>query len=85
MERVGDGARYGLRIAYSREPQPLETAGGLAQARALLGDERLAACLDQRLGDGVGQGTQPLAAARREEHGLHSSSSSSLASGASAA
>jgi len=39
VERVGDGARYGLRIAYSREPQPLETAGGLAQARALLGDE----------------------------------------------
>ena len=39
VERIGDGARYGLRIAYSREPQPLETAGGLAQARALLGDE----------------------------------------------
>ena len=38
-ERLGDGARYGLRLAYSREPQPLETAGGLAQARALLGDE----------------------------------------------
>jgi MurNAc alpha-1-phosphate uridylyltransferase len=36
---LGDGARYGLRIAYSREPQPLESAGGLAQARALLGDE----------------------------------------------
>jgi len=31
VERVGDGARYGLRIAYSREPQPLETAGGLAR------------------------------------------------------
>ena len=39
VECIGDGARYGLRIAYSREPQPLETAGGLAQARALLGDE----------------------------------------------
>jgi len=39
LERIGDGARYGLHIAYSREPQPLETAGGLAQARALLGDE----------------------------------------------
>ena len=39
VERIGDGARYGLRIAYSHEPQPLETAGGLAQARALLGAE----------------------------------------------
>jgi MurNAc alpha-1-phosphate uridylyltransferase len=34
---LGDGARYGLAIAYSREAQPLETAGGLAQARELLG------------------------------------------------
>jgi MurNAc alpha-1-phosphate uridylyltransferase len=39
VERVGDGARFGLRIAYSREPQPLETAGGIAQALALLGPE----------------------------------------------
>lgn len=35
---LGDGARYGLRIRYSREPEPLETAGGIAQARALLGE-----------------------------------------------
>src|SRR5712692_6831856 len=39
IERLGDGARYGLRIAYSREHEPLETAGGIAQARALLGAE----------------------------------------------
>ena len=38
VEGLGDGARFGLRIAYSREPQPLETAGGIAQARALLGE-----------------------------------------------
>ena len=37
-ERVGDGARFGLRIAYSREAEPLETAGGIAQARRLLGE-----------------------------------------------
>jgi MurNAc alpha-1-phosphate uridylyltransferase len=37
--RLGDGARYGLRIAYSRERELLETAGGIAQARALLGAE----------------------------------------------
>ena len=38
VEGIGDGGRYGLRIAYSREREPLETAGGIAQARALLGD-----------------------------------------------
>jgi len=38
VEALGDGERYGLRIAYSREREPLETAGGLAHARALLGE-----------------------------------------------
>ena len=38
VEGIGEGARYGMRIAYSREPEPLETAGGIAQARGLLGD-----------------------------------------------
>jgi N-acetyl-alpha-D-muramate 1-phosphate uridylyltransferase len=33
---LGDGARYGARIAYSREAQALETAGALAFARQLL-------------------------------------------------
>lgn len=37
VEGIGDGSRYGLRIAYSREREPLETAGGIAHARALLG------------------------------------------------
>src|SRR5690606_23718945 len=36
---LGDGARYGLRIAWSREgAQPLETGGGMWHALALLGD-----------------------------------------------
>lgn len=35
---LGDGGAWGLRIAYSREAVPLETAGGLATARALLGE-----------------------------------------------
>jgi MurNAc alpha-1-phosphate uridylyltransferase len=36
VERIGDGRRFGLRIAYSREAEPLETAGGIAQALPLL-------------------------------------------------
>lgn len=39
VERIGDGARFGLSIAYSREPEPLETAGGIAQALPLLGPD----------------------------------------------
>ena len=36
---LGDGRRFGLSIRYSPEPPgALETAGGIAQARALLGD-----------------------------------------------
>jgi len=37
IERFGDGRRYGLEIAWSREAEALETAGGIAHARALLG------------------------------------------------
>jgi MurNAc alpha-1-phosphate uridylyltransferase len=36
--RLGDGSRLGAAIAWSREPEPLETAGGIAFARALLGE-----------------------------------------------
>ena len=35
---LGDGTRYGARIRYSREPFPLEVAGGIATALSLLGD-----------------------------------------------
>jgi N-acetyl-alpha-D-muramate 1-phosphate uridylyltransferase len=35
--RFGDGTRYGMQIDWSRESEPLETAGGIAQARTLLG------------------------------------------------
>jgi MurNAc alpha-1-phosphate uridylyltransferase len=38
-ERFGDGSLEGLEIEWSRETAPLETAGGIAQARALLGPE----------------------------------------------
>jgi len=36
---LSDGAAFGVRIQYSREPQPLETAGGIATARDLLGNQ----------------------------------------------
>jgi MurNAc alpha-1-phosphate uridylyltransferase len=36
---LGDGHRFGVAIRYSREAEPLETAGGIAQALPLLGDE----------------------------------------------
>ena len=37
---LGDGSRFGLSIAYSPEPPgALETAGGIANAQCLLGDE----------------------------------------------
>jgi MurNAc alpha-1-phosphate uridylyltransferase len=36
---VGDGGAFGVRIVYSRESEPLETAGGIAHARELLGPQ----------------------------------------------
>ncbi len=35
---LGDGARFGVRIRYSHEPEALETAGGIANAMPLLGE-----------------------------------------------
>ena len=35
---LGDGSNLGVRIVYSREDEPLETAGGIAFALPLLGD-----------------------------------------------
>lgn len=37
-EALGDGSRFGARLAYSAEGKALETAGGIARARELLGD-----------------------------------------------
>ncbi len=36
---LGDGSRYGLSIAWSRENKPLETGGGIYRALPLLGTE----------------------------------------------
>lgn len=38
-EALGDGSKYGARIVYSAEGSALETAGGVAKARHLLGEE----------------------------------------------
>jgi mannose-1-phosphate guanylyltransferase len=37
----GDGARFGVRIVYSREAEPLGTGGAVREARALLGERFL--------------------------------------------
>ncbi|HSC76521.1 MAG TPA: nucleotidyltransferase family protein [Pseudomonadales bacterium] len=36
---LGDGSQWGVRIQYSRESQPLETAGGIVNALSLLGED----------------------------------------------
>lgn len=36
---LGDGAKFGLSIAYSAEGEPLETGGGIFRALPLLGDQ----------------------------------------------
>lgn len=36
-EHFGDGSRFGWRVAYSRETEPLGTGGAIREARALLG------------------------------------------------
>lgn len=38
-EALGDGKQFGARIAYSAEGTALETAGGIAKARHLLGEQ----------------------------------------------
>ncbi|MBH3410881.1 MULTISPECIES: N-acetylmuramate alpha-1-phosphate uridylyltransferase MurU [Pseudomonas] len=41
-DHLGDGGRFGLRIRYSAEGEPLETGGGIFKALPLLGSEPFA-------------------------------------------
>lgn len=63
--RLGNGSAFGLSIAYSREAEPLESAGGIAQARALLGPAPFALVNSDVYCD------FDLAALRRRELGAH--------------
>lgn len=61
---LGDGARFGLRIAYSAEGEPLETGGGIFQALPLLGEQPFALVNGDIFTD------YPFAALRRPLSGL---------------
>ena len=39
VEVLGDGSEFGVRILWSHESEPLETAGGIIQALPLLGEQ----------------------------------------------
>ena len=39
VDFCGDGARWGVRVFYSREDAPLETAGGIQRALPMLGEQ----------------------------------------------
>lgn len=60
----GDGSRFGVDIAYYREKEPLGTAGGYAEIRDLLGDDRFMVFY----GDVAMDFHLPLFIARDKEH-----------------
>ncbi|MBU1332413.1 MAG: nucleotidyltransferase family protein [Gammaproteobacteria bacterium] len=61
---LGDGARFGVRIEYSPEGEPLETGGGIHRALPLLGDAPFAVVNGDIFTD------YPFAALRRPLSGL---------------
>ena len=66
---VGDGSRWNCRVAWSREAEPLETAGGIIQALPLLGAEPFALVNGDIWSDYPLHGLQPsLLGVRRLAH-----------------
>jgi hypothetical protein len=90
--RVGDAQAVARAVAEALDDALAEVrdvdhhlaTAGRGEALQVPADQRLAAGLDERLGDAVGERAQPLAAPRGEDHRFHCNSSSSRASGASA-
>ena len=66
---LGDGSAYGVHITYSAEGEALETAGGIATALPLLGDEPFLVVNGDVLTD-IDFQTARLAAQRMQEHNL---------------
>jgi MurNAc alpha-1-phosphate uridylyltransferase len=67
---LGDGSRYGVRLAYSREKSALETAGGIATALPLLGDDPFVVVNGDVLTDVDFAALRPTLAALDGEHHL---------------
>ena len=65
---LGDGGRFGIAIAYSHEPEALETAGGIAYALPLLGPGPFAAVNTDVFSD-YDYAQLPLAVARLSQRG----------------
>lgn len=65
LQALGDGAAFGVSIAWSREAEPLETGGGLRQALPLLGQARSCSSTATSGATSTRAGCRPLGAISR--------------------
>lgn len=68
VDALGDGSRYGMRIAYSHEPTILGTGGGIKQAEPFLKGEPFVVLNGDTLSE---CDVTAMIAAHRAAHGLH--------------